>query len=272
MLGLTLGLRSSFKAGAYSTFAVREFHIQYLGEARPGAPLMIKSAITDLRQTDMDAVHIMYHAGGRPACCVTERLDHISTRTRRAFRWPSRVKKAAKAFTIERPQIARSRGIDLSARPSGMTMKQAKAAGMTLLGKGVFSESDTDIFGRVTAQAILGRVTQTVGQFSAAWPEMHSEDFTSGESHIHGALLEARVILGPPPVAGDGYHFYSAIAGATPNVRTLVHKLYNAVTGELIASKQGVGCLMDLQARKHVKTPADTVEALNAAAIEGLSV
>ncbi len=270
MLGLMLGLSGSFKKGAYSTLKVREFHIRYLGEVRPGGPISIKSAITDLRESEMDLVHVMSHPDGRPACMVSERLSHISLRTFKDFKWPSRVIAAAAPFTIAVPDIARSKGIDLGQAPSGMSEKAATDAGMHLIGRGVFEPVDANIFGRVTAQALLGRVTETVGQFSGAWPEMFSDAFTSGDSRIHGALLEGRVVLGRPPVPGDGYNFYSGISGATPNVRTLIHKIYNCVSGDLIMSMEGVGCLMDLNARKHVKTPMETVAALNAAAIDGL--
>lgn len=272
MLCIMLGLTGSFKKGAYSTVDVREFHIKYLGEVRPGGPISIKSAITDLRKTDMDIVHIMSHPDGRPACTVSERLSHVSRRTYAAFPWPSRLHNAAADFTIAFPDIAKSKGIDLSQAPSAMSEDAAKTAGMRLIGRGVFQPGEADIFGRITAQALLGRVTETVGQFSSAWPEMFSDDFTSGKSHIHGALLEARVILGVQAEPGDAYNFYSGVAGANPNVRTLVHKIYNAVTGAQIASKQGVGCLMDLNSRRHVKTPIETVEALNAAAVPGLKI
>ena len=272
MLAILLGLTDSFKKGAYSTLKMREFHIRYLGEVRPGGPISIKSAITDLRETQMDVVHVMSHPDGRAACMVHETLSHISLRTFEDFLWPSRLREAAGPFTIDVPDITGSKGLNLTSSPSGLTEAQVKDMGMQRIGRGVFAPGDANIFRRVTAQAILARVTQTVGQFSAAWPEMFSSDFVSGKSHIHGALLEARVVLGPAATPGDGYNFYSGIAGATPNVRTLIHKLYNCVTCELIASMEGVGCLMDLNARNHMKTPADTVAALNSAAIDGLKI
>ena len=272
MLGLLLGLTDSFKRGAYSTLKVRDFHIRYMDEVRPGGPISIKSAITDLRETQMDVVHIMSHPDGRPACMLHETLAHISLRTFEDFPWPTRLRAAAQPFRIDVPDIARSKGLDLGQAPSHMSESDIQTLGMQRIGCGVFEPRDANIFGRITAQAILARVTQTVGQFSAGWPEMFSADFMSGESHIHGALLEARVVLGAPTEPGDGYNFYSGIAGATPNVRTLMHKLYNCVTGELIASMEAVGCLMDLQARKHVKTPVEDVQALNAAAVPGLTI
>lgn len=272
MLGLLLGLTSSFKKDAHSTFRVREFHIRYLGEARPGAPLRVQSAITDLRKTDMDMVHIMYHFDGRPACSVSERVDHISTRTQDSFPWPSRVREAAQPYIIPMPEIAKSKGIDLTAAPSLMSEQDAITGGMQVIGKGVFRPDETDIWGRVPPQALLGRVTETVGQFTTAWPEMFESESLSGNRPINGAILEGRMILGSPPEAGDGYTFYSGIKDAGPNVRALVHKLYNVVSGDLIASMQGVGCLMDLEARKHVKTPQDTIDRLNVAAVPGLAV
>ncbi|MEE9347264.1 MAG: acyl-ACP thioesterase [Robiginitomaculum sp.] len=270
-LCILLGLAYAFKAGAQASVDVKEFHIVYMSEARPGAPLTYESAITQMDESELTAVHIMRHFNGRPACVITERLVHVSRRTGQAFPWPSRLLKRAKNHMADAPDFSIARGLDAQKPSQPITLERADNLGMSRLGMGVFQPDEADIFGRVTAGAIMGRVTQTVGQFTKAWPE-NFDDKGVIETPIHGALFEARVIFGAQMLPGDGYIFCSGIESVNKNVRSLVHKMFSPITGEVFASMQGVAGLMDLKLRKHVKTSGENLKNLNALIIKDLSI
>lgn len=267
MLFLRLGLTHCFSQGAHATIDVRDYHIKYIAEARPGSPLRIFSGIADLGETDMRLIHVMYHADDRVACTVIETVRHMYLRGSRSFEWPDRVRESYKRFMAQVPDVAKPRGLDLETPPLPISQQIAAEKGMSHLGCGVFRPDEADIFGRVTPQALLGRVTETVGHFVSAWPEMYLEDFGRNRS-VSGALLEARISLGESPKPGQGYDFYSGIQSANPNVRSLLHKIFDIETGAQIMSMQGVGCLIDLKARKHVKTSAETIAAMTKVAVD----
>lgn len=270
MLFIRLGLPHAFKKGAHSTVRVDEFHIKYLAEARPGAPLHIHSAVLDISETSMRLIHVMRHYDGRPACSVTETVSHIARRTGEAFNWPSRLRDAAPDYRADLPDFAAPRGLDLSLPSSPPAYDAAQALGMTAIGVGVFQKHEGDIFGAIPPEAILGRVTETVGNFVQAWPEMILEG-PGRDRSISGALFEARVIIHNMALTGEPYEFFSGIRGVNANVRDLVHCLYSPLDGRIWASMQGIGGLMDLKARKHVKTSAQTIADMSALMLDGLN-
>jgi acyl-CoA thioester hydrolase len=61
-LFIKLGLVNAFKPRAQSTVRVKNLHIKYLGEARPGQPLKIMSAILTVEEQTLSLCHIMYPA------------------------------------------------------------------------------------------------------------------------------------------------------------------------------------------------------------------
>jgi len=268
-LAYHLDLPEAVQRGATSQIRPLDCHIRYLAEARPGAPLLVKSAVLAMTETGADLLHVMYHADGRAAASLRERVEHISQRTLKPFAWPNRARAAAKSIMTALPDFARPRGVDLDAAPVFPNAAQAKAWNQQFLGSGVFTPDEADSFGRIAPPALFGRVTSTVGHFTAAWPENNAPE---NYGKISGALFEARLAFGRDCAPGDGYDFYSGIKLVTANIRTLVHTMVNAHTGAHILSMQGVAGLMDLQARKHMKTAPAQIEALGRLANADLSV
>ena len=268
-LSYHLDLPEAVQRGATSQIRPVDCHIRYLAEARPGAPLLVRSAILGMSETGADILHIMYHADGRPAASLRERVEHISQRTLKAFPWPRRAKAAAKNIMTPLPDFAQARGVDLDAAPVCPDAAQAKAWNQQFLGSGVFTPAEADSFGRIAPPALFGRVTSTVGHFTAAWPE---NNVAENYGKISGALFEARLAFGPDCGVGDAYDFYSGVKSVTANIRTLVHTMVNAQTGAHILSMQGVAGLMDLQARKHMKTAPEQIAALSKIANNEMAV
>jgi len=69
---IRLGLPRAFHSGVASTVRSRDFHIKYQGEAHPGNPLRIDSAIIDLMESAARLCHIMTHRDGRIAATIVE--------------------------------------------------------------------------------------------------------------------------------------------------------------------------------------------------------
>ncbi|WP_156811904.1 thioesterase family protein [Robiginitomaculum antarcticum] len=265
----TLNLPEAVEYGATSQIRPTDCHIRYLAEARPGAPLLIRSGVLALSDHGADILHIMYHVDGRPAATLRETVEHISQRTLGLFEWPQRTRDAAQGNMTTLPDFARPRGVDLNAAPQRPDAEQVKAWGQNYIGTGVFLPEEADSFGRIAQPALFGRVTSTVGHFDQAWPENYDAD---NYGKISGALLEARLAFGPDALPGQAYDFYSGIQAVTENVRTLVHIMVNAEDGSHIMSMCGVGGLMDLTARRHMKTGKAEIKSLSALAIEELSI
>ena len=266
---IMLGLTNSFKSSADSTVRPREFMVRYLKESRPGARLSIKTGLLSIGESSAELVHIMTHFDGSISAAITETVDHIYLRTGKSFAWPKRVIGAASIYMTERPACVLPRGLPaLDAAPLAPSRSALIDGGGEKIGAGVFQPREVDIFSAVTPQALLGRVTESVGNFYALWPEIHDGLYSGGA--VSGALLELQCHIHHWPTAGEAVELYSAVQRANAYTRQAAHHMVNPVTGESWASLTASACLFDLSTRKLLKTPIDQVERLNALSIPEL--
>lgn len=266
---IELGLVKAFTASADSTVRSKSFIVRYLKESRPGARLKIKTGVISLSDTSAELLHIMTHFDGTVSAAIVETVEHIYLRTGAAFNWPRRVHRAAQNYITERPAISLPRGLlpaDYSPlAPSREALLESRAV---KIGMGVFQPAEIDIFGAVTPQAHLGRLTESVGNFIGLWPEV-DESLQSG-GHIGGALLELAAYIHHVPTAGEALELYGAVQDANPYTRQAAYHMVDPATGASWASLLASGCLFDLDARNLVKTSPDQIAALKSMAIPAL--
>lgn len=249
---IRLGLSQAFRPGVVSTVRCRDFHIKYQGEARPGNPLRIDSAIIELGETTAQLCHIMTHRDGRIAATVVETIEHIYLPEDKIFPWPQRVREAAVAFTVPLPPPAKARNINAEAAHHGMSLSALETAGATIIGAGTFDASEIDITGHVTMGSFFGRTTSSIAWFKEGWPEFEDPAYQDGG--MSAALLEMRAVIHNYPKNGDAYAYLPALVGADSYTREFVHNLVDPVSGQSWASMQASGCKFSLKTRKLVKT------------------
>lgn len=251
-LVIRLGLTSAYHPGTSSTVRCRDFHIKYQGEARPGAPLRIDSALLELGESTARLCHIMTHRDGRIAATAVETVEHVYIPEDKIFPWPTRVQVAAPKFTADLPSPAKPRNIDGMSPHIGMSKVALEAAGAKFIGTGVFGAAELDISNRVTLGSFFGRTTSSIGWFSEGWPEFEDEAYIgSGKS---GALLEMRAVVHRYPRQGDIYIYAPAITSANAYTREFVHNLVDPISGDSWVSMQASACKFDLKARALIKS------------------
>lgn len=265
---IRLGLPRAFHQGVVSTVRVREFHIKYQGEARPGDPLRIDSGVLELGETTARLCHIMTHRDGRIAATMVETVEHVYLPEDRVFAWPRRVRENLSAFTVSLPPPAEARNIDGRAPFTGMSLSELETAGVGVVGAGVFGASELDITNRVTMGSFFGRTTSTVAWFREGWPEF--EDPAYQEGGKSAALLEMRAVIHHYPGRGDAYVYLPALVGANTYTREFVHNLVDPVSGKSWASMRASGCKFDLKSRKLIKLTAAEVAVLEKGCIDGV--
>jgi len=263
MFIMQLGLVHAFEKGTSSTVRVREFHIRYIREALPGAPLHIKTAITRLGDDDMSLLHVMYHGDGSKAAIIREQLEHLYLPTHQTFPWPKRVKNRAKKLTIETPDYAKPRGLTYDPM-TGANLETVQKWGCQTIGRGVFQTWEVGNSDTVCAQHILGRLSGSIRHFSDGWPE----GFEQGP--VTGVLLEIRHRFHQFPSSGDPFVLCSGVMGVTDKIRQLVHHVINPITGKPYGSFIAVNALIDLEKRKLVIPSAANIKKLKAQIIPNL--
>ncbi len=255
-LVIRLGLTGAYYPGTSSTVRCRDFHIKYQGEARPGDPLRIDSAVIALGESTAKLCHIMTHRDGRTAATVIETVEHVYLPEDKIFGWPKRVHAVIPDFTADIPSPAKARNVDPQFNHVGMSQEALKTAGAKFIGTGVFSAAELDVSDRVTMGSFFGRTTSTIGWFSEGWPEFQDATYTgSGKS---GALLEMRAVVHHYPREGDAYIYAPAMISANAYTREFVHNLVDPISGNSWVSMQASACKFDLKARALIKsTEAD---------------
>lgn len=268
-----IGMRRAFGAEALSTLIVRDLHVRFHAEARPGAPLMIEGGVTEMTETGLSVVLMMRHAArDRLAASFTMTLDHADPRNARPFAWPARASSALDGLKVDMPEDARPRGLDMHAPACGLSLARADEAGLAKVGIGRFEPEDGDMFGRMKAECAIAKISDSVIHFREGFPEQW-ENHASGDAlRYASALLELRLVYRQYARPGDGFVLRSGLSKAGGKVRSLVHWVLDPVTGEPWWSAEGVACMMDLQTRKLVPADGATLKRLQDSVIDGLSI
>jgi len=266
---IRLGLPRAFNSGVSSTVRCRDLHIKYQGEARPGNPLRIDSAIVELGESTARLCHIMTHRDGRIAATIVETVEHVYLPEDKVFPWPKRVREIAPQFSAELPAPAKARNIDGSAAFKGMSLSELETVGAAVIGTGVFGASELDITNRVTMGSLFGRTTSTIAWFREGWPEFEDPSYQAGG--MSAALLEMRAVIHRYPGRGDAYFYLPALTSANPYTRQFVHNIVDPVSGNSWCSMQASGCKFDLNTRKLVKATDAELALLEKGQLDGVS-
>jgi len=268
MMLITLGLSEAMKAKADTTIIAKDFHIKYLGEARPGNPLFIETGIISHTETTLTLCHMMYHANRRLAATIIETVSHVSRPQLVSQNWPADFSDRTKPYLMDAPAPSLPRGFDPSLISTAPNETTLKSWNMTQTGVGVFQPREIGYHGYVNAPSFLGRTTETIAHFNDGYPEFKDKAFMA--SGMNGALLEARVFLHVPTQEGTGYRFYSGLSTGNEYTRHLIHHVVNAQTGAPIFSMLGIGCLFDMNKRKLLKATPEQVAVLEANSLPDL--
>ena len=150
------------------------------------------------------------------------------------------------------------------------SLARADALDLQQIGRGRFGMEEMDAFGRMRLEFLLGRISDSVTNFAAAFPEEYAMHAKGGGGNVGSALLECRIRPWRWARAGDGFVVRSGLKSAGAKVRNLVHWVLEPETGLPWWTVEGVAAPMDLDARKLLAGSSEIQEALQAACVDGL--
>ena len=245
-----LGMPRAFTQGASSTLLLREHHVRFLKEARPGSGLVMTGGLLDIGETEATLLQLIFHAGGEPAAAITAKVAHVTPRDLRPFPWTRATRERADALTLSAPDFARPRSVSDAPVSSIAGLKAADRLGMGMGSSGAIMPQGCDVFGRMLPEQMLARVYASVGHIiresQAAVLEAHPELV----GRLGGAAVEYRVLYHAWPSAGDRVQLRSAHKDLTPKLRRVIHWLLDPTSGKAWASAEMVSLFLDLQERR----------------------
>lgn len=252
-----IGMPTAFQKGTTSTLRPKDIHIRYLAEVHPGAPLYIKGGITAINvQSAEIALLVMHASNDRVAAAFTMKLMHAVPGEGGAFDWPVRIHKALQQHLIDIPDECAPRSISTAGPAKRVRLSRADELGLAEIGRGRILLEDCDAFGALLPEHFQGKISNSVANFSTAFPEQ-TQAHAQGGGRVGGVLLEGRICVRRWPRLGQGYIIRSGLQEADTKIRRLVHWVFRK-DGKLMWSMQGVAAIMDLDARKLMPADSET--------------
>jgi len=253
-MAAALELPRAMTEAAGSTLMLREAHVRFLKEARPGATLIMHGGVAKLAETEATLCLDMRHGDGAPSSCFTVRVAHVETRGYRAFPWSQRTRAAAKQLHITLPAHAKTRSIDMSQAPADVTRDGAIKRGAQRIGGALVTPDQCDAFGRLRGEHFVGRISDSVPNLLSQW--RHAAASETGASPA-GAVVEARIVFRRFPRAGDLIEVHSGIVEVGEKTLRLVHWLVDPESGLGWASMEAVALTFDTATRKALAPSAE---------------
>ncbi len=253
-MAAALELPRAMTEPAGSTLVLRETHVRFLKEARPGASLVMHGGVAKIGEDDATLCLDMRHGDGAPSSCFTLKVAHVETRGFRAFPWSERTRAAAKRLHVSLPSHAKPRSIDLAQAPTEISRDGAIQRGATRIGGALVTPDQCDAFGRLRGEHFVGRISDSVPNLLSQW--RHAAASETGAAPA-GAVVEARIVVRRFPRAGDLIEVHSGIVEVGEKTLRLVHWLVDPGTGEGWASMEAVALTFDTATRKALAPSAE---------------
>jgi acyl-CoA thioester hydrolase len=267
-LAAEMAMPGAFAATAEATVIVREQHIRFLREARPGAPLSMTGGVIEMDEAEARLMLVMRHHDGELAASFQTRVAHATARDGRAFPWPDRIRARGEALAMEVPEKAAPRSIGLAPVETQASLARADELGLRRTGLGVIGAGDCDAYGRMRTEQFMHRLSDAVPHVFAGRRPGNGE----GGLKIGGAALEYRLIHHAWPRAGDRLELRSGSAGGDARFRRLVHWLLDPDTGRPWGSAEAIAVSFDLETRKLITLSNEELARVEADAVKGLSL
>ncbi len=259
-LAAGLGLPRAFTPSATATLLIQEHRIRFLAEASVGTVLYMTGGALAFGESDATLLQVIYHAADdRPAAALLTRVAHAKPSDGRAFPWPERARRGAQALAVELPDFAAPRGLQPSnAAPDREATDHANegaGSGLACLGRGMVMTEASDLFGRLTPEAIIGRMAEaTAGVMRPLRSELKARH---PSLRVGGAALEYQLVYEDLPRVGDHLQLLGRVTAVKAKVQHLAFVLVDPLTGRRWASARAVVSCLDLDARRLITVPDD---------------
>jgi acyl-CoA thioester hydrolase len=267
-LAAELGMVRAFAPDARATLIVREQHIRFLREARPGMALTMVGGVVEMGESSARLLFLLRHVDGGLAASFQTVVDHVTARDARAFPWPARVRARGDALRLTVPPQAAPRSIGLTPVKSRASLARANQLHLARTGLSAIRASDCDPFGRMRTELMMARISDGIPHLMQA----RSASGEPGGARPGGAALEYRLIHLDWPRAGDRVELRSGAAGGDARFRRYVHWLLDPDSGRAWGVAEAIAVSFDLQTRKIVTLDDEALTQADAGVVKGLTL
>lgn len=247
-----MGLEGAFQPNAGATLMVKDQHIRFMREARPGAALHMVGGLLDLSETEARFIQLLIHSvTGEIAASFQTVVSHVTSRDGRPFAWSTRTRALARGLYMQIPVGAGPRSLDLAPSQERASLSEARRLDLVCLGAGAVALADCDSFGRMRPEFLIGRISDGIPALGAAFGARDGPS-QPAPARMGGAVLEYRLAYLAWPKAGDRFEIHSGLAGVDERTTRYIHWMVDPRSGRAWGSSLAVAVGLDLDARKIV--------------------
>lgn len=267
-LAAALGLSPRALQSDRALLVPLEHHVRYHRELRPGAPFVIRAGVLAARREGIILFQEMTNPiGGALAATFVTRTEWADAEIRGGLPLPLAAVAKTAPLMIDLPAHGAPRGLDMApARPSP-SLAEAEEMKLITTFRGAVLREHCDAQGYMAVRHYMGRVSDGIPNLIA---QTSGQDRSSGRTG--GAALEYRFVYRKPAREGDLLVLKSGLKSVSSKTYVWCHWLFDAETGEAIATAEAVAVAMDLESRKAIEIPPDMRTRLEALVVPGLSV
>lgn len=268
-LSLALGLGPRFARNEGARLFVRDHHVRFLREQRPGAPFFIRAGVLEARDFGLRVYEEMVSTvSGEPAASFIAEVELLDEETREVKPLPAKAKEAAKKLIVELPVHGSPRGLEIYEPRLAPKLKDADGMGMVRTWTGEVETAQCDGQGFLLIRHFMGIVSDGIPNLLA---QTNGTDRSKTPS-VGGAALEYRFVYRRHPRVGDVLTLRSGLKQVGPKTYTWCHWLFDLESGEAVATAEAVAIALDLTTRKAIPIPDEMRANLESLVIEGLGV
>lgn len=246
-LHAALGLGPRALAAAGLKVRTVEDHVRYHRELFAADAWEVASGPVEVGESTLVAYHEIRSAlNGEVAGTVRQVTRCVDARGRTAA-WPSAFRERAEVMRVALPANARPRTAGSRGPLPDLTLDRAEAAGLFTICQGVVQPEECDAEGLLLPRFHFARYSDGAPGF---WQGVGFDRLEMRERDQGTVVLELRNEIRRPLAAGALSVVKSGLLSATDKTMHLAHFLFDADSGALAATADGVGVLFDQKARK----------------------
>ncbi|MBN9560915.1 MAG: acyl-[acyl-carrier-protein] thioesterase [Alphaproteobacteria bacterium] len=261
-LGIELGVGPAELRARGLRWRPRDQHIRFAREMPPGTPFTIRGGVVARGGAEF-RVYLEIHNSATESVATTLVQDVALVGDGGL---PTGIAARAERLMVTVPDYAAARGLSLTTRGDPLPMERALALGLRRIHRGAVTPEDADTNGLMRSESVVARIWDGLPHL-AERPQPNVDG-----KRLGGAALEQRFVYRAAARLGDIVEIRSGLRAVGGKTSEWCHFLYNAETGELIASAAVVGVAFDLATRKSVTLDEDTLRRLQAQVVPGLAV
>jgi acyl-CoA thioester hydrolase len=265
-LALALGVGPGHQRAQGTQFVDLDHHVRFLREMRSGTPFVLFGGVIGIAGDKLRLYQEMRNAltGAVAATFIVEAAIVDQTRTPKEL--PDQIPRLASAVKVEVPEHGAPKGVSLDAPRPAPRMAEADELGLYVTQQSVVLAGECDRGGFAMTPAYASRVYDASPHLT-----IHIRDVDQSESpDISGVAVECRFIHRRPAREGQVLTVMSGIRAVGSKTLTWVHWLFDAESGEAVATAETVGVRFDSATRKAIEFNGEARRALEKRSIPGI--